>query len=223
MTDQENEDFKRTVESMIDSLKKSGVNVKEAAILNFDKDTPDELIDKSIGESLRKTYGDKVQKMEKPEFEKPSEKKQLPAAELQRLNDFISETIKNKKDDLKKLMNDSIAKTIQEAKIKEDPGGKKEVCYCPNCFNFNTFESVLSQTPGGEFHYAGFKVGGKDFVVKYWRNEEIGKEQLMIMPKEDYKLTEAELLPLLNKAIEQGNFKIAQEIAQKLAEINKTK
>ena len=173
MSEQKNEDFdfQKVVDSMVDSLKKSGLNVAGAALLKVDDNTKSEDINSALGASLKKVYGNTVNKI--TEFPINSSNSQINKA-----SEFIKEIIKRNEE------------------VKGDDKSnldKKEICYCSNCFNFNTFEEVLNKTPGGVFDYTEFKVGGKNFIVKHWRHTEQDKEQLMIEAKEDYVPTNKEI------------------------------
>lgn len=101
----------------------------------------------------------------------------------------------------------------------------KGKCFCPVCFNFDTFEEVLKDL-GGKFDYNQVELGGKLFNLKYWISP-TGKEKLLVSPvkKEEVKKTYEgctleELQTYLNEAVSAKDFTEAQII---LDIINKTK
>lgn len=97
----------------------------------------------------------------------------------------------------------------QMANQAKDP----EQCYCPNCFNFETFEAVLSKR-GGTFDYATVKLGGKEFDIKFWSDGQ--DDNLMISPKPQPKFepqgTLEELQVQLNQAVQERAYDKAQAL-----------
>lgn len=97
----------------------------------------------------------------------------------------------------------------QIANQAKDP----EQCYCQNCFNFETFEQVLSKR-GGTFDYATVKLGGKEFDIKFWTDGQ--DDNLMIAPKAQPKFepkgTLEELQVQLNQAVQERAYDKAQAL-----------
>lgn len=84
-------------------------------------------------------------------------------------------------------------------------------CFCPNCFNFETFEKQLGET--GTFDYKTLEFSnGKVFNVKYYE----GKygEQIMMQPVGEP--TKEELQKQFEDAVKAKDYKLAQELLQKL-------
>jgi hypothetical protein len=54
----------------------------------------------------------------------------------------------------------------QQTVNQEQPNQVEEECFCPGCFNFESFEAKL-QKFGGIFDYATVTLGGKPFDIKY--------------------------------------------------------
>lgn len=108
------------------------------------------------------------------------------------------------------------------------PRGEPEFkgkCFCPVCFNFDTFEEVLKDL-GGQFDYTSVELGGKLFNLKYWVSP-TGKEKLVVSPQKKEEVrpnyegyTLEDLQEFLNEAVSSKNFTEAQVI---LDTINKTK
>lgn len=116
---------------------------------------------------------------------------------------------------------DNEASDIRKVKTQvvnqiKDPGQ----CYCPNCFNFETFESVLTPR-GGTFDYATVTLGGKEFEIKFWSDGQ--DDNLMISPKALPKFkpgTLEELQIQLNQAVQERAYDKAQAL---ITLINTTK
>lgn len=181
MNKQPRDEFKDMMNELIDNLKKNGMSVANAAILDMgDKNNPN--IDQEVSRVLRE--------MGKARFPGTT----MPTGQMN-------------KDD--------------------GPRGEPEFkgkCFCPVCFNFDTFEEVLKDL-GGSFDYTSVNLGGKVFDLKYWISP-TGKEKLIVsLHKEESKETYEgssleELQTYLNEAVGAKDFTEAQVI---LDIINKTK
>lgn len=109
---------------------------------------------------------------------------------------------------------------------------KKEACFCPNCFHFEAFEEMLSLLPGNKkFYYQEIDVEGEKFTVKICKSDERGVEFMIgKKPEEKQKpqsidlssnlssLAPGELTNMLNRAVREKQFGVAQQL---LNEINK--
>lgn len=99
----------------------------------------------------------------------------------------------------------------------------KVQCYCPECFNFDTFEQVLSNIPG-TFDKVEITLGGKPFTIKYHRTDANGLENIMISEKKEKvdlsALNIDQLQQGLNIAVQNKDFDTAQLY---LNAINETK
>lgn len=95
-----------------------------------------------------------------------------------------------------------------------------EPCFCPACFNFETFEQVLGET--GEYDYKTIQLGKKQFQIKYY----IGKygERIMIqeavweIPKY---WDESRIQAELSVAVQAKDFKRAQKLLEALQNLKK--
>lgn len=118
-------------------------------------------------------------------------------------------TGEEKRNPLQNEATDMKVAETQEQNQAKDPGQ----CYCPNCFNFETFESVLSKR-GGTFDYATVKLGGKEFDIKFWTDGQ--DDNLMISPKAQPKFepqgTLEELQVQLNQAVQERAYDKAQAL-----------
>ena len=120
--------------------------------------------------------------------------------------------------------------TMPTGTMNKDSGPRGEPefkgkCFCPVCFNFDTFEEVLKDL-GGRFDYGSILLGGKIFDLKYWISP-TGKEKLIVSPQKKEEVGPSyDNLPLenlqeaLNIAVNSRDFSEAQVI---LDAINKTK
>lgn len=145
--------------------------------------------------------------------------------------------------DDKKQVEQEVARVLREMGKARFPGGAmpsgemnkdngprgvpefKGKCFCPMCFNFDTFEEVLKDL-GGNFDYATVQLGGKLFDLKYWISP-TGKEKIIVSPQKKQEVGPSyDNLPLeklqeaLNIAVNSKDFSEAQVI---LDAINKTK
>ncbi len=194
----EDQDFKDVVGKMVETLKKSGLNVSGAAVMQLDGNVNDEQIEQALGDSLKKVYGKSSNKIVNVPTTSTNDQSNI----MDKMSQFISETVK----------------------MNEEISNNKEICYCPNCFNFNTFEEVLSRIPGGVFSYTEFTVAGKEFIVKYWKHAEKDREQMMIEAKEDYVASESELQEALKVALSRKDYEAVALVTKRLQEIqNETK
>lgn len=124
----------------------------------------------------------------------------------------------------------ALGKGMPSGAMNKDNGPRGEAefegkCFCPICFNFDTFEEVLKDFDG-KFDYGSIELGGKTFDLKYWISP-TGKEKLLVstQKKEEIKpnyenYTISDLQESLNEAVNSKNFTEAQVI---LDIINKTK
>ena len=107
----------------------------------------------------------------------------------------------------------------QKANQASDP----DQCYCPECFNFETFEEVLSKR-NGNFDYASVKLGGKQFDIKYWTD---GKdENIMISPYKEKvakELSMEDLQTALNEAVSAKQYDQAQALITRINELKNQK
>lgn len=108
----------------------------------------------------------------------------------------------------------------QMANQAKDP----EQCYCPNCFNFETFEQVLGKR-NGKFDYAEVTLGGKEFEIKFWTDGQ--DDNLMISPKAQPKFepkgTLEELQVQLNQAVQNREYDQAQVLITMINNIKNQK
>ena len=94
---------------------------------------------------------------------------------------FDFEDILEKIKGLKKLDTFNKAEDLQKEFVKKcNESSDPEECYCPNCFNFESFEKKLSKRKG-TFDYKSVTLNGKEFDIKYWTDGV--DENLMISPK----------------------------------------
>lgn len=112
--------------------------------------------------------------------------------------------------------------TNPNAKEQNTEGGSdKEVsdapCFCPVCFNYDTFEKVLNGKPGAKFDYAKVTLGGKEFNIKFYDGPY--GENMIIAPNEfkiDPDWTTDTLIGQLNNAVAQKDFNKAQILLNEL-------
>ena len=100
----------------------------------------------------------------------------------------------------------------------QDPNKGQEKCYCPDCFNFTSFEEVLREE-GSIFDYLEIKLNGQQFAVKYHLSPG-GVERVMIQKAIAVNLanlTTEQLQAELTEAVQHKEFSNAQQI---LNEIN---
>ena len=165
-------------------LANQGIKVDSAAILNIpNSNGKDEVIDKTVNDILKKMGNMGFPTEPKATTDKPVRGLDNPVSDLRKEVTQLSNQLK-------------------------DP----EQCYCPNCFNFETFEKVLEKR-GGTFDYATVKLGGKDFDIKYWTDGE--DENLMISPvTPEFKPegTLEELQIQLNQAVQEKAYDKAQAL-----------
>lgn len=135
------------------------------------------------------------------------------------------EIIRNaKEEDIRNAIKSAFQKLGDITKIADPKTSLKEdgeKCFCPLCFNFDTFEEVLKES-GGEFAYTSVTLLGKVFDIKFHRSPK-GEERIMIQPQElkiEGNISMEDLEKELNKSVQQKDFQKAQAI---LTEINKLK
>jgi hypothetical protein len=96
------------------------------------------------------------------------------------------------------------------------------VCLCPNCFNFETFEDILTPL-GGKFDYQTVTLLDKKFDIKFHVDAK-GRENMMISEhqeapienKIDPRWTAEEIQIALNEAIRRKHYTVAQELLNEL-------
>jgi len=177
------ESMKNIVETIVKGLKAQGINVDSAAILNIPGAKNNPVQEKKISDIVDEVLGN-IGKMGFPiGSPKPSR------------------GLDNEASDMRKV-------DTQAANQAKDP----EQCYCPNCFNFETFESVLTPR-GGTFDYATVKLGGKEFDIKFWSDGQ--DDNLMISPRQpkfEPQGTLEELQIQLNQAVQERAYDKAQAL-----------
>lgn len=112
---------------------------------------------------------------------------------------------------------------------------KKEKCFCPNCFNFDTFEETLKDEPGAKFDYTEVTLGNKVYCIKYCISDN-RKEDFMISSKDevlkaqsakkenvkDSSADEAVIKETLAKAVSNKDFVTAQVCLDALNKMRQT-
>lgn len=97
----------------------------------------------------------------------------------------------------------------------EEPQVSDEPCFCPSCFNFESFESVLGET--GSYDYKTVTLGGKEFQIKYYNGKY--QERIMMQEKEwsvPANWTYSMAQQALNQAVQSGEFDKAQKLLNHL-------
>lgn len=182
------DEMKQVVESLVANLAKQGVKVTDAAILSLDNDnTPTNVIDQAVKSALNKLSGGFPKN-----FPGVFPRTNTPAPTQEEL------------------------KAAQEQINQANEGGLKEKCFCPSCFNFETFEEVL-KGEGAKFDYATVTLLGKKFDIKFYNGPE--GERMMVSPQEfkvDPAWTTDTLIGQLNNAVAQKEFDKAQILLNEL-------
>lgn len=108
-------------------------------------------------------------------------------------------------------------KNAQEQIAKANQEKEEGPCFCPNCFNFESFEEVLNTRPGAQFDYQTVTLLGKKFDIKFY-NGPYG-ERMMVSPQ-DFKIDPSwsveTLTEMLNNAVAQKEFSKAQILLNEL-------
>lgn len=95
----------------------------------------------------------------------------------------------------------------------------KTKCFCPNCYNYDTFESV-HQEDGSIFDQGEVKLNGFTFKVKYHLGID-GSENFIIKKDTTVDLSGfgfTELQAELTKAVQDKNFAYSQQILNEIQE-----
>jgi hypothetical protein len=106
-----------------------------------------------------------------------------------------------------------------ELDLEKGDGGEKVKCFCPNCYNYDTFESV-HQEEGSKFDYGEVKLNGFTFRVKYHLGGD-GNENLIIKKDTSVDLSNMGLTELqaeLTKSVQDKNFTYSQQILNEIQE-----
>jgi hypothetical protein len=184
--------MKNLVETLVKELQNQGIKVDAAAILNIPNSKgKDEVIDKTVNDILSK-MGNMGFPTEPKTATTPGRGLDNPVSDLRKEVTQLSNQLK-------------------------DP----EQCYCPNCFNFETFEQVLTKR-GGKFDYVTVQLGGKNFNIKYWTDG--NDENIMISPEEQKPTgTLEELQVQLNQAVQEKDYNKAQVLINMINELKNQK
>lgn len=186
-------DMKTFVENLVASFTQKGIKVASAAIIKFEDDQP--IIGNRPSE-VEKAVNNVLNTINKDGF---LDKK------TSRVNKTTETPIP--------VPTPKTETPTQETKEKD------ETCFCPECFNFNTFEEILGSKEGN-FDYSSVTLGGREFNIKYWTNG--NKEYIMINPKKlevNEKLTLDQLQEALNSAVQMRDFKASQAIVNRINEL----
>ena len=135
---QEMKEMQNVVENIVSDLTKQGIKVNSAAILNIETANPNQekSIKKVIDQAINYAIEQAVNKINN--------------------NSSVNNNSNINNTDLPR--NKGISIDPEKIKVKEK-------CFCPSCFNFNTFEKVLSDEVG-VFDKAELNLGGKKFHLK---------------------------------------------------------
>lgn len=104
-----------------------------------------------------------------------------------------------------------------ELDSEKGDGGEKVKCFCPNCYNYDTFESV-HQEEGSKFDYGEVKLNGFTFRVKYHLGAD-GNENLIIKKDTSFDLSSMSLTKLqaeLSESIQDKDFAYSQQILNEI-------
>lgn len=106
-----------------------------------------------------------------------------------------------------------------ELDLEKGDSEDKVKCFCPNCYNYDTFESV-HQEEGSKFDYGEVKLNGMTFRVKYHQGID-GQENLIIKKDNTVDLSNLGLTELqaeLTKSIQNKDFTYSQQILNEIQE-----
>lgn len=119
-------------------------------------------------------------------------------------------------------------KPEQKQELPKEKSEERNQCFCPNCFNYESFEEMLNQEPGAkEFFYKEIDCNGVIFDIKVCKYETRDYD-FMIQKREaqpdqfaiDPTWTVDQLNEGLNNAVRNKNFDYAQAF---LNALNRTK
>jgi len=183
------DEMKQVVESLVANLAKQGVKVTNAAILSLgDDNVPTNVIDEAVKNAVSKLGLGGLAKKFPGVFPRTN----TPAPTQEEV----------------KAAQEQINQVNQEAPA--------EKCFCPSCFNFETFEEVL-KGEGAQFDYQTVTLLGKKFDIKFYNGPE--GEKMMVSPQTfqiDPEWTTDTLIGQLNNAVAQKEFDKAQILLNEL-------
>jgi len=149
----------------------------------------------------------------------------VESAAILKLNGKTDQEIDTAVNQIMKKLNPAQAQAKAQKQVvteKTPEGDINPDCFCPNCFRFDNFEERL-QRFNGQFDYVTVSLLGKQYNIKYHRSPE-GKEHLMIQEKQfevDPKWDAEQIQNLLNQAVQNKDFAVAQELLNQLNSLNK--
>lgn len=146
-----------------------------------------------------------------------------PKLEVKKMIEAVIQNLRAKGFDTKNVLAiniDDFKKSQKQDPSPTETKALREECFCPDCFNFETFELKLSPK-GGNFEYKTVELMGEEFEIKFHKDAK-GEENMMIQKKRVVNEESPEKLKeALNSAVQRQDWESAQSLIDRINKINK--